>query len=113
MKRNARRIGRNKLQNAAAKMVETLESRVMLSGNIRVTVLHDMNGNGLRDAEDTGLGGWNVFIDVNRDGVRQTTEPQQATDSNGQTTFAGLDTNTFDVYEVPPSGWSPAPGFKT
>jgi hypothetical protein len=83
----------------------------LLAGNINVTVLQDVNANGVRDAGDTPLVGWTTFIDLNRNGVKETSEPAGVTGTDGQFLFTGLADGTYDVREAPPAGWLPAAGF--
>ncbi len=52
--------------------METLEPRRMMSaepGTISGVVFNDRNRNGVRDADETPLVGYRVFIDKNNDGV--------------------------------------------
>ena len=56
---------------------------MLMSGTIIATIAQDVNGDGIRNPEDTGLPGWTVFVDFNSDGVRQAIEPQGVTDGNG------------------------------
>src|SRR5262245_57022683 len=47
--------------------LETLESRRLLASSIAGFVFNDANANGVRDAEEKGLKGTRVYLDVNHD----------------------------------------------
>lgn len=49
--------------------IQQLESRQLLASQILGTVWHDANIDGLRDANELGLPGWEVFLDSNHNGV--------------------------------------------
>lgn len=51
------------------------------------TVWGDANGNAVQDGVERGLAGWDVFIDIDGDGVRNAYEPVIQTDANGNYTF--------------------------
>jgi hypothetical protein len=118
--RNTKLLGKNmtpsKLSTAArnrrklAKCIEPLESRLLMSGNIQVSVINDLNANGTKEAGEPGLAGWTVFIDNNKNGTLETGEPSLVTDSSGQALFSALPTGKTDVREILPSGWQASPG---
>ncbi len=91
--------------------LERLDPRVLMSGTIISTVAQDVNGNGIRDAEDTGLAGWTVYLDLNKNAAKDAGEPSALTDSSGIATIGGLADSTYDVREIIPSGWVIAPNF--
>lgn len=64
-------------------------------GSITVEKYNDQNANGSRDEGEETLGGWQF----NLSGTIQTT------DETGQTVFGGLLPDTYDLEEVPQSGW--------
>ncbi len=45
------------------------------TGNVAGTIFDDINANGVLDADERGIGGINVFVDVNKDGLLSTGEP--------------------------------------
>jgi hypothetical protein len=92
-------------------VVEPLDRRVLLSGDIFVTVLHDANGNGIRDPEEPALQGWSVFLDLDHDRAPDAGEPLQLTDVDGETRFTGLAPGDYDVIEIPQPGWGPTTGY--
>jgi Ca2+-binding RTX toxin-like protein len=66
---------------------------------------NDFNGNGLRDTGDTGVAGWQIFIDSNNNGVFNTGEPLTATDADGNYAFTGLLPGDYTVGEIGLSAW--------
>src|SRR5689334_15145758 len=94
-----RRSNNRRLRSAISACFEPLDPRVLLTGDVLVTVANDLNGNGVRDAGEPGLAGWTVFVDVNDNGVHDASDPSKTTDSNGQALITGLISKTYDVYE--------------
>jgi serine-aspartate repeat-containing protein C/D/E len=101
---------RDACREAIAKCIEPLESRVLLSGAIQVTVINDTNQNAVQDAGEPPLAGWTVYIDADKDGALDHGETSAVTDANGQALFANLPTGKTDVREILPSGWTASPG---
>jgi len=72
----------------------------------------DRNGDGVRQAHDTGLDGVAFFLDLDDDGVRDAAEPSTFTDANGHyrlTLVVDPPASPPDpviVAEVLPAGWS-------
>ncbi len=68
----------------------------------------DVNGNGVQDAGEPGIGGVFIYVDLDRDGVIDLGEPRSVTDANGQYTLdlsnlvAG---QTYHVREVVGPGY--------
>src|SRR5581483_4813853 len=74
-------------------------------GSITGQVFNDKNGNGSKDAGDTGLSGWTVYLDTDNDGNLDSGETSTTTDSNGQFTFNGLAPGSYHLEVVPQNGW--------
>ncbi|HRW82399.1 MAG TPA: SdrD B-like domain-containing protein [Methanothrix sp.] len=83
-----------------------------LALNISGVKFNDLNGNGVRDADEPGLAGWTITL-VAPDG----TETSTTTADDGSYRFSGLMTRgTYMLSEVPQTGWSqtaPANGMVT
>src|SRR5688572_19837590 len=69
------RSGRRASARLGRAAVEALELRTMLAGDVFVTVLHDLNGNGSKDPEEPPLEGWTVFVDLDSSGTLDPDEP--------------------------------------
>jgi serine-aspartate repeat-containing protein C/D/E len=75
-------------------------------GNFRLGAISgvkfaDTNGNGVRDAGESGLAGWTIQLLSAADVVLATT----TTAADGSYTFAGLAAGTYRVREVGQTGW--------
>lgn len=62
-------------------------------------LFHDLNTNGIFDADEIGLAGWTVQV---TGPVTQST----LSDGNGFYSFSGLPAGAYTVCLVPPGGWS-------
>lgn len=105
--------GKRKLQHATRRIIEHLESRVLLTGSIQATLINDADGDGVQDAGELPLVGWTVYIDDNKNGAFDAGEASQLTDSSGHATFSGLGNGKTDIGEVLPGGWTVSPGFSS
>ena len=84
------------------------------STSISGTVFNDSNGNQKLDNAETGIAGWEVYIDLNNNGKFISGDPETTTDAEGDFTFNGLLPGTYIVRVIAPSGWSqttPTNGF--
>ena len=68
------------------------------------TVFNDINGDGVQDNGESGLGGILVYIDQNNSGSLVSTDPSTTTDTFGNFTFGGLAAGTYVVREEPANG---------
>ncbi len=76
----------------------------------------DINGNGVRDADDPGLAGTRIYLDLNNNGLFDSNEPRQITaeddpntpdiDETGQYRFTDLLAGTYTVREIISEGFS-------
>ncbi len=66
-------------------------------GSIGDLVWNDLNGNGIRDPGENGIGGVIVWADLNGNGVRDPGEPSDTTDGEGAYLLAGLQAGTYTV----------------
>ncbi len=90
----------------------------VLNGSIEGAIWNDVNGNGDRELDlatglptEPGLAGWTVYIDVNANGVLDSTEQSTLTDGDGSYHFASVLAGSYRVREILPPNWSPALGF--
>jgi len=65
---------------------------------------HDLNGNGIKDANDPGLSGWTIFSDINGNGLQDLREPAALTAADG-TYFMFVAPGQHTVREVLQPGW--------
>jgi uncharacterized delta-60 repeat protein len=90
---------------------ETLEARQLLNigptEGIEGTVFQDLNGNGVRDANEPGIADCTVFLDVNDNGQTDPGEYDAVTDSDGAYSFRGWGSlrGRYDVTVLLPNGW--------
>ncbi|MFI5378808.1 MAG: SdrD B-like domain-containing protein [Tepidisphaerales bacterium] len=74
---------------------------------------NDANGNGARDAGETGFAGVTVWLDLNNNGVRDPGEPSATTDAAGQFTIPDVPAGTYKLRTTAPAGYvftTPASG---
>ncbi|MEG5062329.1 SdrD B-like domain-containing protein [Microcoleus sp. B3-A4] len=67
---------------------------------------NDSNGNGTRDAEETGLSGRQIFLDVNGNNSLDSGETTVTTNNSGNYSFNNLNPGTYNVREVQQTGWT-------
>ncbi|MDD1752797.1 MAG: hypothetical protein LUQ38_06900 [Methanotrichaceae archaeon] len=81
------------------------------SRSISGTIFMDMNGNGVREADETGLPGWNILLVVGGIAFNAT-----STGQDGSYRFENLPQGTYILKEVEKEGWiqtAPAEGLYT
>jgi len=103
---NAPDVRRAAVAFAVPHACEMLEPRMLLSGSISGQVWNDLNGNGAHDGGEPGLSGWVVYLDQNRNRVRDADETWTTTDGTGAYSFPALDPDQYNVAEEAPVGWS-------
>ena len=75
------------------------------TGSISDFVWNDIDGDGVQDAGEGGIGGVTVWVDLDNDGVQDPTEPSDVTDANGLYYIGGLSANASAyTVRVTPSG---------
>jgi hypothetical protein len=77
---------------------------------------HDLDGNGRRAPDEPPLNGWQIYLDLNNNGVLDAGEPSDITDDDGRYGFFDLASGTYVVREVNQTGWTqtlPATGAYT
>ncbi|HCA97688.1 MAG TPA: hypothetical protein DEP38_24715, partial [Cyanobacteria bacterium UBA9226] len=58
-------------------------------GSISGQKFQDTDGDGIKDAGETGLSGWSIFIDTDNDGIKDAGEISTTTDADGNYSFNG------------------------
>lgn len=92
--------------------LDRLEQRTAPAvGSIRGTLWDDANANKVRDAGEAPLAGRTVYVDLDRDGRLDATEPSTVTAADGSYSFTNLAPGPYHVAQVLPAGWQQtAPG---
>ena len=75
-------------------------------GSISGLKFNDGNGNGTQDAQETGLSGWQIFLDANGNNSLDSGETAVNTDNSGNYSFSNLNPGTYNVREVQQTGWT-------
>ncbi len=77
-------------------------------GNLNGKVWNDVNVNGVREATESGLAGWTVFLDTNTNNVLDAGEPTSTTNALGDYSFTGVAPGTVTIHMQTATGWQPA-----
>ena len=77
-------------------LLEIFERRI---GEIRGMAFDDLDGDGQRDSEESGLGGRVIYLDENNNARRELGELYTTTDDNGDYAFIGLSPGAYIVRE--------------
>ncbi len=75
------------------------------TASISGSIYYDKNKNGKWETGENAIAGRTVWIDLDNDGVKDTSEKSQVTNSLGKYTFSNLAAGTYKVREVIPTGW--------
>ena len=75
-------------------------------GGISGLKFNDLNGDGTRQVGEPGLQGVTIFLDANTNGALDAGETSTTTDANGNYSFARLTAGTYNVRELPPTGFT-------
>ena len=76
-------------------------------GTITGRKIDDADGDGILTAAENGLADWQVYLDLNRNGLLDPGEPTDVTDATGRYAFEDLVPGVYTVAEVPQDGWVP------
>ena len=93
--------------NNSAQVVAFSNPTGKIGGSIVGNSFNDRNRNARKDSTDEGIGGWEVFADINNNGVRDASEPRSTTDGAGNFTLR-VAPGTYNVRIVRPSNWIPS-----
>ena len=66
-------------------------------GSLSGQVFSDTDASGTQNGNEGSLSGWQIFLDSNSDGLRQSSEPQVITASDGRFQFSGLVPGVYHV----------------
>ncbi|HEX8913863.1 MAG TPA: SdrD B-like domain-containing protein [Humisphaera sp.] len=80
------------------------------TGSVKGTLFNDANANGVRDSGEGILAGWTLWLDLNNNGTRDTTDRATTTNASGAYSFTGLKPGTYKVNLVKQSGWRQSTG---
>jgi len=87
---------------------------VLTRGEIHGVVWDDLDGDGERDANESGLANRRVHLDVNENGQWDSGEPYEGTNASGHYAFTGLPAGKYVVASYPTEDHeptNPAPSF--
>jgi hypothetical protein len=73
-------------------------------GSVTGLVYNDANRNARQDGTEGTLSGWQVFVDLDNNGIRGSAEPTTTTDASGRYNLA-LGAGTYNLRVVYPAGW--------
>jgi hypothetical protein len=77
-----------------------------LPGTISGIKFNDTNGNGTQDTGEIGIPGVTIFVDTNNNATPDTGETQATTGNEGSYSLPNLQTGTYNVREVVPTGFT-------
>ncbi len=75
------------------------------SGSVSGMKFEDLNANGVRDAGEAGLAGWNITINGTDTITGTTVNQTTTTDVNGNYSFTNLTAGTYTISETLKAGW--------
>lgn len=73
-------------------------------GTVTGTKFNDLDGDGVREAGETGLAGWTVYADLDNDSTRDGNEPFTTTDENGDYSLT-ISSGSYIIREEQQAGW--------
>lgn len=82
----------------------TFQVSVVLTGSIAGRVFNDVNGDGVINNGEVGVGNWRVYIDANHNGAYDAGDTGVLTDVNGLYKFSGLFAATYVIRVVQVAG---------
>ncbi|XZE36968.1 SdrD B-like domain-containing protein [Pirellulaceae bacterium SH501] len=84
--RKSARMDRNQARGKYRPTLERLEKREVFA-TLSGVVFHDLNGDGVRAADEPGLAGWTVHLETDRNNVLDPADRSMQTDENGAYAF--------------------------
>lgn len=81
-----------------------------ITGTVSGVLFQDWDADGVRDAGEPGLGGWTVYVDANRNGMREVGEHATQADGEGRYTLAALTPGEVTVRVQVSNDWAGSAG---
>lgn len=75
---------------------------VLNSGTVEGSVFLDLNGDGVRSSSESGVSGIRVYVDLNNDGVYNLSDPSALTDSTGKYSIRNVTQGAYKLRVVLP-----------
>src|SRR5437667_3001016 len=95
--------GRNGIPRPA--VLESVESRRLLSASISGMAFKDANLDGIHQSTETALAGEKIYIDANNNGKLDLGEKSATSSSTGAYSLTGLAAGKYRLRAQPPPGW--------
>ncbi|WP_170319296.1 MSCRAMM family protein [Polyangium spumosum] len=67
---------------------------------------HDLNANGMREANEPGLAGWTIYVDKDKSGTLSAGDLSAVTDANGEYKIENIPPGYWGVLEDLQTGWT-------
>ncbi|HEX2973839.1 MAG TPA: SdrD B-like domain-containing protein [Tepidisphaeraceae bacterium] len=96
------------LTPTAGQTITHLDAGLIRLPTIAGTVYWDRNGNAARETDETPLGNWIVFADLNNDGRLQSDEPSTISGEDGSYRLILVTPRTYAIRLIPQDLWTPA-----
>ncbi len=80
---------------------------VPTTGSVTGTVWNDADSNNVQGLTEVGLEGWQVYVDINTNGVLDADEPVATTDATGVYSITNVPYGTSTIREVIQPGYTP------
>ncbi|HIJ71667.1 MAG TPA: DNRLRE domain-containing protein [Planctomycetes bacterium] len=84
--------------------IEVIEAQY-LPGGITGSKFNDLDSDGNWDGAEDGIGGWEIYLDLNDNGQYDTTEPNVITDVDGYYEFTDIAPGAYIVAEIDRACW--------
>ncbi len=85
--------------------VEDFAVSILPPVTVTGTVWNDLNASGVYNTNDTGLGGWTIYDDINHLGFYVSGDPSTTTAANGAYTLGDIPPGPQLIGEVPQANW--------
>lgn len=97
--------GKHAIQLGAGKTVAGKNFGAIPAAEITGRVFHDLDADGVKDSNETGVAGFRVYLDRNNNGRLDSGETSLLTESGGTISFTGLRPGTHVVRYASRTGW--------